>query len=509
MIHVYQFSQLLLLSTFLLLNTAASSQENEPKIKNLYTFSLVNGINRSSSESLTGTQRPDNTVGMSHGFNFHYTRILHPSFDLSAGVGFGMFPINFKPAESEEYNISGDFFGNYFGRVSYTGFTRYELMASYRKQLSDKYSLRLQVGGGIVHYGGYSFGSSGYLGFDTTETQVQIYDLDINFNNQAKPFVTLGFDLSKTLKNKDLLGLRISYDHSLRDAFSGTYSLYNGSSTGNYFNKGHYLNIHLGYTMTRAKRLQAINDIRQDSGLDPKSAKKLAHKNLRYINPQSMFLNISGGIGIGGTRVVEDPNGILQKYGYPSFLPRVSVEKGIRNQLYWEAGFHSQLFWNVQRFNFDQYGSSGSSAFYAFQFSGGAAYRWILSNNYNVINFHAGLSLGFHTERNYNGINGSGAGSINAVIDNNPISFNYSYTSKIHSNVLSSLYFGLSKDFRVVNNFYFTINYRQQFGLTKAVESTYTYSGQNIPYTTDARTKINGSSKDFQIGFKIKFNRKE
>lgn len=509
MIQVNQFSRLLILSTFLLLNTKAISQENEPKIKNLYTFSLVNGINRSSSELLTGDQRPENAIGISHGFNFHYTRILHPSFDLSAGIGFGFFPINFRPAGSEEYNIDSDFFGNYFWNVSYTGFTRYELIASYRKQLTDNYSLRLQLGGGIVHYGGYSYGGSGYLSFDSTGTEVQIFDVDINFNNQAKPFITLGFDISKTLKNKDLLGLRISYDHSFRDAFNGTYSLYNGSSAGNYFNKGHYLNIHLGYTMTRTKRLQAINDIQQDSGLDPKSAKKMARKNMRYIDPESMFLNISGGIGIGGTRVVHDPNGILQKYGYPSFLPRVSFEKGIRNQLYWEAGFHSQLFWNVQRFSFDRYGSSGSSAFYAFQFSGGGAYRWILANNYNVINVHAGLSLGFHSGKNYNGITSSGGGSINGVFDNNPVSFNYYYTSKIHSNILASVYLGLSKDFRVVNNFYFTINYRQQFGLIKAIESTYTYSGENIPYTTDARTKINGSSKDFQLGFKLKLGNKK
>jgi len=482
-------------------------QEAQPNIKNLYTFSLVNGFNRNSSESLTGDKRPGNAFAMSHGLNFHYTRILYPLFDLSAGFGFGLFPINFKPAENEEYDITSNFFGNYFWRVSYTGFTRYELMASYRKKISDKYALRLQLGGGVVHYGGYSYGSSGSLGFDTTETQVQIYDVDLNFNNQAKPFVTLGFDIAKTLKNRYLLSLRISYDHSFREAYSGTYSLYDESSTGNYFNKGHYVNLHLGYTITRTKRLMAIHALRESSDLNPKAAKKLARKNMRHIDPESIFLNISGGIGIGGTRVEQDPNGILQKYGYPSFLPRISVEKGIRNQIYWEAGFHSQLFWNVQRFNFNNYGSSGSNAFYAFQFSGGGAYRWILPNNYNVINVHAGLTLGFHTEQNYNGINsGGGGGSMSGVVDNNSFSFSYSYTSKIHSNILASVYLGLSKDFRVVNNFYFTINYRQQFGLIKAFESTYTYEGIDIPYTTDAKTKINGSSKDFQLGFKLKFD---
>jgi hypothetical protein len=143
--------------------------------------------------------------------------------------------------------------------------------------------------------------------------------------------------------------------------------------------------------------------------------------------------------------------------------------------------------------------------FYAVQLSGGGLYRWILKNNYNVINIHAGLTLGFHGARNdENGIHSWGSGGMNGTINGNPVSYDYSSVSTVKSNVLTSLYLGLSKDFRIVNNFYFTLNYRQQFGLYKVYESTYNYSGLSIPTTTGAKTKITGSSKDFQFGFKIK-----
>jgi hypothetical protein len=196
---------------------------------------------------------------------------------------------------------------------------------------------------------------------------------------------------------------------------------------------------------------------------------------------------------------------MLNEHAYESFLPRISFEKGMKRHFYWEVGVHSQLFWNVTKFEIDKYSSSGSSAFYAVQLSGGGVYRWILKNNYNIINFHSGVSLGFHGAKNgNNGIIGSGSGSITAIMDGNEVNYNFSYESRVKSNILSSFYLGLSKDFRIVHNFYLSLNYRQQFGFYKVYESTYNYSGINIPTTFGATTKITGASKDFQIGFKVK-----
>jgi hypothetical protein len=166
---------------------------------------------------------------------------------------------------------------------------------------------------------------------------------------------------------------------------------------------------------------------------------------------------------------------------------------------------HSQLFYDVTKFAVAKYSSSGSGVFNAVQLSGGGLYRWILKNNYNVININAGLTLGFHGARNdKNGIHSWGSGGMNGTINGNPVVYDYSSVSSVKSNVLTSLYLGLSKDFRIVNNFYFTLNYRQQVGLYKVYESTYNYSGLSVPTTIGARTKITGSSKDFQFGFKIK-----
>lgn len=488
----------------LLLHFTASSQTSAPdstqELKNLYSFSLVNGLNQSHSEPIYGDLQMAKATSVTHGFNFHYTRILHPAFDLSAGLGFGALPFRYKLPEN--YNPIGyGPFMNYFNNLNYKGFWRVELLASYRKQLTDERLLRAQVGGGFVHYGAYSYGSQSYISYDTIQPDEQIYDLDILFNNRIKPFVSLGGELSKTLKNRDVLGFKLSYDYAFNTAFEGSYVMKNQTSAGKYINNGHFLNFHLTYTLTRAKHIQTIKALQLDPNMDRKGARKAARKQKRYIDPSSKFINVSGGAGIGQTRVIKDPNSIFINYGFGSFLPRLTFEKGLKNQFYYEFGFHSQLFWDVQKFSFDKYGASGNSAFYAYQFSGGGLYRLILPNNYNVINVHAGMSLGFHLE---NG-SGYGGGVISGEINGVPYQFSYTYTSEIHSNILSSVYLGLSKDFRIVNNLYLSLSYRQQFGLIKAAQTTYAYSGLNIPYTEGVQTKINGTSKDFQLGFKVKF----
>ena len=333
----------------------------------------------------------------------------------------------------------------------------------------------------------------------------EIYDIDVKFDDKLKPFLSLGAEVTKKLKNKDLLLLKLSYDHSFLNAYNGTYSIYDGNSTGQYFNRGSFLNVSIGYVITGNKKLNRIKELQTLNHVDPKKAKKLLRKENRFIDPKSSFLNISGGTGFGGTKVHTDPNGSLENYAYPTFLPRISFEKGIKNNIYWEIGMHSQLFYDVTKFTIARYSSSGSGVFYAVQLSGGGLYRWVLKNNYNVINIHTGLSIGFHGARNdKNGIHSWGSGGMNGTINGNPVVYDYSSVSSVKSNVLTSLYLGLSKDFKIVNNFYFTLNYRQQVGLYKVYESTYNYSGLSVPTTIGAKTKITSSSKDFQFGFKIK-----
>ena len=494
-----KISRIIICAFVLLLRLSANGQTTLPEIKNLYSFSLVNAATRSKSEQTFGDKQLENSTGLAHGFNFHYTRVLNPSFDVAAGVGFGVFPVSFRLTEGDDPIYAGPL-RSYFGNLYYKGFSRVELLTSYRKQLTENHLLRAQLGGGFVYYGGLNFSSSGTIVTDTTQFALVYYDLNLEFNKQVKPFITVGFDLTKTLQNKDLLGLRIGYDHSFSNAFDGTYSLFGLTSGGKYFNKGHYLNVALTYTLTRSKHLQTVRELQKDPSLDKKSAKKAARKNRRYIDPKSMFINASAGLGYGKSIIENDPNGAFVSQGAASFLPRLAFEKGIKNQFYWELGYHSQLFWDVQKFSFVKYNYSALSTFYAHQLSGGALYRWILPSHYNVLNFHAGLTCGFHTDNGYS----EGGGNFSGVSEGIPFSIQYTSTSKIHSNVLFSFYYGFSKDFRIVNNLYLSLSYRQQIGLIKVFETTYTYSGLNLPYTEGVRSQINGTSKDFQLGLKVK-----
>jgi len=483
------------------------SQENLLESKNQYTFSLVNGFNRNATKVEFGELSPENTLSIVHGFNFHYTRILNSKFSLATGLGFGFLPVNIKVNSFENYEGTDLFNRGFYSSASFHNFSRLEILGAFHQKINDKIELKYCIGAGLVHYGSRqsSYGFINY--FDSTYLAYEVSKIDINYNNRFKPFVSLGIEGTKKLKNKDLLSLKLRYDHSFSNAYNGTYSIYDGNSTGQYFNRGSFLNVSVGYIITGNKKIDRIKELQTLNQVDLKTAKKLLRKENQYIDPKSSFLAISGGMGVGGTKIESDPNGYLQKYGYPSFLPRISFEKGIKNNIYWELGVHSQLFWDVTKFSVSKYSSSGSGVFYAVQLSGGGVYRWILKNNYNILNIHSGLTLGFHGSSNdENGIYSWGSGGMNGSINGNTVSYNYTSVSSIKSNVLTSLYLGLSKDFRIVNNFYFTLNYRQQFGLYKVYESTYNYSGSSVPTTTGSKTKITGSSKDFQIGFKIKLN---
>jgi hypothetical protein len=495
----------LIVLSFLIVLRSFFSQENLLESKNQYTFSLVNGLNRNATKVEFGELSPENALSVVHGFNFYYTRILQPKFSMSTGLGFGFLPTNIKVKSFEDFDGTDVFDNGFYANVHFSPFSRLELLGAYHQEINDKIELKYSLGAGLVYFGSRkaSYGFGNY--FDSTFEAYEVSDIEINYDNRFKPFVSLGIEVTKKLKNKDLLSFKLSYDHSFSNAYTGTYSIFNETSRGQYFNRGSFLNMSVGYVITGDKKLNRIKELQTLNHVDPKKAKKLLRKENRFIDPKSSFLNISGGTGFGGTKVHTDPNGSLENYAYPTFLPRISFEKGIKNNIYWEIGMHSQLFYDVTKFTIARYSSSGSGVFYAVQLSGGGLYRWVLKNNYNVINIHTGLSLGFHGARNdKNGIHSWGSGGMNGTINGNPVVYDYSSVSSVKSNVLTSLYLGLSKDFRIVNNFYFTLNYRQQVGLYKVYESTYNYSGLSVPTTIGARTKITGSSKDFQFGFKIK-----
>lgn len=480
------------------------SQENGLESKNHYTFSLVNGINRNSTKVEFGELSPENATSLVHGFNFQYTRIFHPKFSVATGIGFGFLPININVDSYENYPGTDNYFGGWYSRWSFKPFSRLEFSGAYHQQINDKIELKYNLGMGLFYFGSSSFGSM-FVSQDTLGQIFNVYDVDVFFDNKAKPFLTFGIEATKKLKNKDLLSFKLSIDHSFSDIYTGTYSVYDGNSMGQFFNRGSFINFNFGYVLTGNKKRNRIKELQSQHQVDPKKARKLLKKVSRFIDPKSSFLNISGGVGFGSTKVHSDPNGNLANGAYSSFLPRISFEKGIKNNFYWEIGVHSQLFWDVTKFNFDKFSSSGSGVFYAVQFSGGGLYRWILKNNYNVLNIHSGFTIGFHGEKNSeDGIHSFGSGTISGIYNDIPISYSFAQVSSVQSNVLSSCYVGLSKDFRIVNNFYLTLNYRRQFGFYKVYESTYNYSGSNIPTTTGAKTKLTGSSNDFQFGFKIK-----
>ena len=115
------------LSFFLLVFLLSESTVAQTS-KNLFTYGLTLGANRPQAEILFGDQKFAEQILPTTGFNFQYTRMVHPKVPLNFTAGFGLTGVKLSaPA-------NGDFMGDRMSPFSWGTFT-----------LSN---LRLEVGSG-------------------------------------------------------------------------------------------------------------------------------------------------------------------------------------------------------------------------------------------------------------------------------------------------------------------------------------------------------------------------
>lgn len=487
--------QKILSSVLLALMACQLQAQNDSVSKNNYSFSLINGVSLTKGERMTGSEKLKTAASVFHGLNFEYTRNLTQDFSLSGIAGFGFLPLNYKVADKDSFSGTG--FMGYFERLQYQTFANLALSAGYRKQISDKYALKVHAGLGMK-YLPTSYFEIGYYGTSGSD-----YYLKGQFMGQVNPYITAGAGIIRSLRNMDELSLRLSYEQCFKEVYKGNYYLQNGTSTGRFYNTGSNVNLALTYTFTGIAKKKKIETLKETEFQDRRSAKKQYRKEIRYIDPKSMFITATAGLGFGINRV-KDPGNTLSNGAALSILPRVTFEKGIARNYFAEAGFNTLEYWSAEKVK--SFFSSASSAFTVYQLSVGGGKRLIAKNNYNIITLHAGLSFG--ATNIIKGNNTSGSFAIGTV-DNSGQVVNYfsAYSEEygIHR-FITSAYLGASKDFRLTRHFYLALSYRYQQGF-------YTVYEQKVKYTTSmmqdalvhaATIKIDGSSHVFEFGFKIK-----
>lgn len=465
--------------------------------KNLFTYGLTIGANRSQSEMSTGDQMFAESLLPTTGFNFQYTRMVHPKVPLNFTAGFGLMGVKLSaPAY-------GDFMGYQLSPFSWGTFTltnlRLEVGSGYQFFQNERSTLQALGGIGIRKMSNGSYGSMSY------EPAGELYDVDFETSKPSVPFVSLGAQWAYQLKNNNLLSVKLSYDHSFKNIYDGTYQMYNQTNTGAYNNQGRFLNLQIGYTLNGQNKVARLALLQQEQQLDRKGAKKAYRKEKRYIDPYSTFLRLSGGLYLSRTQIIDDPNNVMNSSVSEGFMPQIAYEKGLGKNIYLEASLSSGSVWFTEKYVSMPYSRMATSTSNNVQLGLGAMYRWTLPSNYTILNFHAGLSTGllFDKVGNFWTSSGQWGGEMNNI----PFQFSTQISTQVVSKYIGAVYLGASKDFRLANRVYLNLGYRRYFGFNTIINSTIQHTDLLTQQSSVIQAKVKGGGSDIVLGLKFKLNK--
>lgn len=461
-------------------------------LRNHFSVALVNGLVTSKSKIISGTQKIENSTAVYHGFNLEYSRYLNSSFSVSGIAGFGFLPVSYAVAARDSFNGTSGY--GYFSRLDYRFYSHLGLATAYRKQLNSNNALQMRLGFGLkkLAFGQTSSTYGSNVGVD--------FNITASTQAEANGYTTIGFGWIRSLKNRNELGINLNYEVFFRDLYRGTYSMSNNQSSGTFGSSGNNLNLGISFIFTGANKIEKMKVLR-DSLQNPRQARKLYKKQIRFIHPQSIFIKVDAGLGFGVT-FARDPGKKLETASLSSFTPSICIEKGITKNFFSEVGFSFLPFWSTMKFS-DGYGLTGSSIFNAYQISIGAGKRFFSKNNYNIANIHAGLTVGF-TDLSKGDFQSGQTAIYSGDSLNQEIIFQGSSIGSVKSSVISAAYIGVSKDFRLASNFYLTLSYRYQQGFYKLYEEKVNYTTSSGSSSQQARLFVNGSAQSYQLGLKFK-----
>ncbi|MEY5002045.1 MAG: hypothetical protein RLZZ211_2081 [Bacteroidota bacterium] len=465
--------------------------------KHLFTYGLTVGANRPQTEILFGDQKFAEPILPATGFNFQYTRMVHPKVPLNFTAGFGLMGVKLSaPA-------NGAFMGDRMSPFSWGTFTltnlRLEVGSGY--ELFQKNRSTYSVLGGI----GIRKMSNGSYGSMSSEPQGELYRVEFETSKPSVPFVSLGAQWAYQLKNTHLLSVKLSYDHAFKNIYDGTYMLYNQTSNGTYNNQGRFLNVQIGYTLNGQNKMERLALLQQEQQLDRKAAKKLYRKEKRYIDPHSTFLRTSGGVYLSRTCITNDPNNVMKSGSVPDFMPQLAFEKGIGNNIYLEASISSGRVWFTEKYTAMPFSSMATSTSNHLQLGLGAMYRWTLPSNYTILNFHAGLSTGLLFDKVGNVW--SSSSQWGGEMNNTPFEFSTQVSGTVVSKYMGAVYLGASKDFRLANRVYLNLGYRHYFGFNTIISSTIQHTDLFTQQSSVIQAKVKGGGSDIVLGLKVKLNK--
>lgn len=495
-----QFRKFSIVLLTVLFSSLISLAQKDTFSRNQFELNAFTGASLINFKHGDGNHRLENQFAPLHGVRFQYNRKINRKLQINAALGLGAHAFTYAmPETPTDYHTEREHFFNSFQEL-YVG-------ARYTVPLKNNFSFGLNLGGGVTNYLGDGVGISGEFQSYGNNPPVKTVRIEYFLNPKLVPYAEIGPQISRTLKNKNELSLKLSYVQSFGNIYEGDYQLFGNSSYGTFNNSGSNLRLSLGYTFTGDRRVQKIAEINEDLS-DYKASKIAYKKNKRFIHPQSLFVSVLGGIGFAKS-YAEDNNNVIQDDLGQALSARIMVEKGFKNNFFFEAGY--QLFEYNGSFSLESNisGSFSSNDYFTHQFNFGAGYRVIGSRkNYHYFNLHAGLSTGFIPLRKGQTAATVEEGGLSIGTNLSSYTFMYSTETEILSSFIIAPYVGISKDFRITESMFITLLYRYQHGLNDISKREITYHDSD-EYTTPQTTNtfMNGTEHSIQLGLKFKIGK--
>ena len=478
----------------LLISNSVQAQLGVKNINpNQIEVSLYNGVGINKVKSLSGPDKPENSIGLNHDLNVCYNRLITNDLSMSIGWGFGFQAFTFKLKEKTEFYGTENLY--YWQNAEYNIYHKLVARGIYNLQVNSNTNLRFTLGGGI-----YQYLPTGLGVCSSNINDIYEYDLHISYYNNVIPVAVIGLNYIFTLDNKNELGLGFNINHSFKNIYDGSYELYDNTSDGELFNTGSSVGINVSYIFTGNDTYHKTK-LRSESMSDEKAARKEVNKEKRFLSPEATFVSIYGGLGSGITK-----NSGLEFYlknaGVPEFYAGVNYEHGLKNNFYFSGGYKFlQYYHSVGVISLGM--SSGGSLFTSHEFDLGAGYRVISNRNYKLLNINLGIVSGF-SNGDIGEISNSGM-SVSHIGECSECFYKVTSTGEIVSKLIFGAYFGVSKDFRLTDFFYLSLNYRYQHGFNPVFEGDVICESSDFEGIKTATQIVDGTAHLFNLGLKFRF----
>jgi hypothetical protein len=470
---------------YLLIISIVISQILTAQSGNTFTVGLSSGVGMTKNTTIGENKPLDNLSNIHTALNFGYGIKLPKN--LSCDLNFSIENMSYFPYPK---NLGGWNTGSNLGS---------ELGAGLRYKIPIRNSfLSTGLSGGVRLM---QVGKSVYV-----NSMPEIFSkATYQFDQKVNPFMKLQLSYELPLKNKDLLGIDLSYKQSFQPIYSMEYQYgdFQSFSTGTYKYSGNSVHLGLHYTWTKNKKNAEIASFMIDN-VDRKTAKKIIARNNRFQSSKAVLIQLHQGGFMNQSKIMNNTDKVFKNASAPSSSIRLNATIGWKNNWSFQPGISLDSYWLYIRDQKYGTGLSGTNLFNLFTVDLGMKRRMLSFPNSNryLCNLNGGISFSY--------LNGSGGGSGSSTsFDPNTgqvvLTYNYSY--QYNNKIFPLAYVGVSKDLRLSKHFLFTIAYRHQFGLSKGmlIPFNYTVANQSPVFT---QIRVNGNADCLSVGLTYRFNNK-